>query len=321
MLTAKTIASLSKMNRFFHCEKEVKQIIKSSKNKELSREHLLYNRWEVAKIIGRAPFQFVEACFLSLFASLVNPFSNDLARRLLVSASHKNANFSQLLLQKRYQNDFLSPSRNLHDPSTKQFYTQPNLPRSLCDENPLFDDLKPNSVKEDELEFFHPLGLCNGGVHWILYLYHLTKDKIKKPIAHMRALSDVCSNGFSSRAAFLQNFLLSPHLLTEKGVLSLTPSQKAKKSIHRISDLAVGSYGLTMKASSGSHRLAYIKTSEKLGFLFDPYFGFIRLKGKDQAEKLFDYLQHYPWWKFFLTVKKVRFDYINSVKSEGKSGN
>jgi hypothetical protein len=307
-LTPKTIRSPEAISSFLSGEKESAQIVKDANKKCLSEDHLLYNRWEVCKILVQVPFHFIQGYLLNTLAITAKLFClKDFSKRCSIHAHHKNARFSQALLQKRYGINFLAPLRNLHLRKTAPFYIKPKLSRVLADENPLLIDLKSNATEPDKLEFFHNQGLCNGGIHWLLYLYHLTKNQCENPTAHMRALVRKYKKGFSEQAAFLQNFLWSPQLNIEKNALTINPQKSSKEEV---SNLPLGTYGLTMKIPNAAHRLAYLKVQADLGFLIDPYFGVFRFKGRNHGEKVRDFFSHYPWWKIFSDVIKVRFDQV-----------
>jgi hypothetical protein len=301
---------------FFHCNEQMQQVVANTRKAAFAQEHLLYNRWEVTKIILQAPFHLLELFLLHVVAQIpLTPHS--LQRRLIVAGIHKNARFSQWLLQLRYGTDYLAPSRNVHDRSTAWFYTQPDLPFSLCYQNKLLNRMKSNNAKRDKFKFFHPDGLCNGAVHWLLYLFHLTRAHCKDlPVAHMRALVDLSRKGWSVQAAFLQNFLGSPFLNIERVHTFTLPSDGEEQS-NQLSAFEVGTYGITISGDSFAHRLAYIKIDKELGFLFDPYFGCMRLQGQQQGRKVLEFFEDYPWWKV-LNIQKVRFDRIMLKKSMQK---
>ncbi len=181
--------------------------------------------------------------------------------------------------------EFLVASRNTQRLDAFSFSRQPSVPFHMKGAHLHRYYYDVNDA--DGSIGFNNEGVCSGMSDYFGYLYLKTKDKVKNPTAHLRALGKIFEKGANPQAIFLQIGYRPLDYLHRYEIDTLLKDHPVSEKIQKIRGLAPGIYKFILSYSEGyPHAVVYIKESEGLGFFYDPNQGVIRLSGRDQAKKL-----------------------------------
>lgn len=284
---------------------------------------LYYNRWQIAWICVKAPFEWIFVLFCEAVAFLSEKLgSTRLNRVFTLLAKHHQADFSSFESQHTYGKQFLIPSRNFHHLWTCDYYNKDSLPVSSIEDAQvkelLFDtslanehshskllkkpveglqikNIVENLKKIHYIHFYIRNGLCRGDTSWWLYLFLSTQHLFKNPYHHIIAVSKMFEKGVSRQAALLQQLNLAESKVLKMSFnYSLNISQQqieqnSEAAIESLKKLPAGPYGVGLH----NHRIAYVKIDDQLGFVRDPNRGVIALEGPNQANELLNYIRPY----------------------------
>jgi hypothetical protein len=284
ILTPKVICNSASLNRFLDGKREHQEIVSLMHRKGYGDESLVYGPLKATKILLSSPVRLIQMIVLKVMAFLANGVGAEAwAKKWTLSSKHQMRPLIQLSYQMLYGKDLIAPSRNIQKAHLDPFYVQPSLPHSLVSKHAHLRSLGTNN-REREIFFFQRGGVCQGMTHKFLSHYLRIRSKESGSLASVRAVTRLFKKGADQQASFLQNFYHSP-------TLTLHAKKKNQSSSAAIRDLPKGAYAISIQRSATEgHRVAYIKESQKLGYLYDPIIGTLRFQGEEQAEKVTDYL-------------------------------
>lgn len=279
-------------------EKEL-QVICSKANDseyvEMARSQTLYfNRWQVAWIVVKAPFDMLLYLFFKCSETLLEFFEYyEMAHWSHLKALNQLSDIQSLNHHFQFQDHFLCPCFGTQNPQTSSLYNLSPIAKQNI-EDPDLRDLAPSFG----LSFYHSKGSCRGICNWFLQLY--TKSLPEFNYDHrvcLRAVSEQFVEGASFAPSLLQTFLYSENgrgsLELQFGLLTLPYNDfltQSRRVAREINNLSPGIYEI----GTQTHLFIFIKIDESHGFIFDPsYLGLVQLEGAEMSQRLIDRIHHH----------------------------
>lgn len=290
--TLELFDSFDSLKNFFTGQRELEEIRQlSSVQIGLSSPHLLLDRWQVAWLIIKAPFEIITAVFVNCLEQLFECVgAQNLAIRCAVLEHHLLYSVFLLFHLYRYGEDLLSPSINFHALGSDSLFLSSSLSMDSI------QDAKVRALTFHmlfrEVSFYHPKGACRGISFWFLYLYFQSQGAFSDPLAHAIAVAKQFEAGASEQAALLHSLCQTQKDLLDLdvqfNVTQISLEDGAEDSAEQIiRALEPGAYSIEME----NHHIVYIKITETLEMLFDPSIGLIKRNGPAPAAKVLDYLK------------------------------
>ncbi|MGC1878473.1 MAG: hypothetical protein WA678_03745 [Rhabdochlamydiaceae bacterium] len=300
---ASVFESYANLQSFFNRSPAIQEVL-SKKNEPYSGIPIPLNanlacRWRVCQMTT-APFRWALAIFLKISAAgLACCGFSGRAKDLKRCAIHLIIGFD-VFSNETTKVAMIMASENHPNKEGEIVNTHPLIPES---QSPVSVTKRTySSVHNHEIRFNYKQGICRGISNWFLYLYLKTKNQFPDPRAHMAALGEQFKNGGGMDPTLLQSIFLRKgklldlkigtqpaHSTTVRHPVSSIehPPHRWKTSstemIDQLKTLPPGAYTVRVP----SHRMAFVKIDDRLGFFFNPNEGIIEICGNELGEKLY----------------------------------
>lgn len=249
---------------------------------------ILAERWQIhwLEVLSYLHDKILSSALRVIQYGFIQIGASSLARRVELINLHFNTAKHQLVAVKTHNAALLSLSRNCHQLGSSEIYLQPPLPCSSVQDEGI-RALANTDKSEFYIDFFHKKGVCRGMCFWFVYLYFATAAEFSDPIAHITSVAKQFETGAPAPAALLQSLhsIESP-LLSLLGEAKQVSFISFKNDRDSFAKYPPGVYSIGL----GTHRINYIKISEKEAVLFDPNMGAWRIRGDDQATRSHQYI-------------------------------
>lgn len=305
------LSSCKNFLEFLHTDQEIQYLAKQAKHLPSPPSHCAYHRWFIVWLK-------VESAALYCFYRVINYLNGYLIHHfpsitiLQVKIKHRIFQNEKLNIQNIFKKTLLVHSINAHQPQHSDFYLHP--PVNLRVRTFEKDQYKTGSLVRRN--FFMPNGICDGMCIWFTYLYFKTLPFYPDSETQLQTIAKLFENGAPRQAELIQlisncsfgenkmcESILGLEMQKNDSQLSLNKNlfsikaMNENKSSHLFNDLSIGVYSVLLVLdedgygfASNAHALRYFKINEKLGFIWDPNVGLIKLAGSHHQKELVEKL-------------------------------